>query len=131
MEAGMKKTTTFLLAALMLLLVGTSTAETAQNLNAIHDPGSRAYDSRCLSCHAAVLKATTTDPRILTFHQSMLPYVPGYNARKGPQDTNCVMCHRDAIDFDQESGSALRRTVSVESCVYCHGRSGPGPKYYE
>jgi len=128
----MKKTIILLLAALPLLFVVTSIADTAaQNLNAIHDPVSRGYDSRCLSCHAAVLKATTTDPRILTFHQAMLPYVPGYNARKGPQDVNCVMCHRDAIDFDQESGSALRRTVSVDSCIYCHGRSGPGPQYYE
>lgn len=128
----MKKTTILLLAALTLLLVGTSIAETTtQNLNAIHDPASRGYDSRCLSCHAAVLKATTTDPRVLMFHQAMLPYVPGYKARKGPQDNNCVMCHRDAIDFNQESGSALRRTVSVESCIYCHGRSGPGPRYYE
>jgi hypothetical protein len=78
-----------------------------------------------------VLKETTSDPRILTFHQAMLPYVPGYSARKGPQDANCVMCHRDAIDFQQESGTSLRRTVSVDSCVYCHGRSGPGPQYYE
>jgi hypothetical protein len=126
----MKKITFVLLAAL-LLLVGTGSAETARNLNAIHDPLSRGYDSRCLGCHASVLKETTSDPRILTFHQAMLPYVPGYNARKGPQDANCVMCHRDAIDFQQESGASLRRTVSVDSCVYCHGRSGPGPRYYE
>lgn len=121
-----------LLAALALLvLLGASVAGAAANLNAIHDPQSRSYDSNCLRCHADVLKKTTKDPRILTFHQAMLPYVPGYNARKGPQSVNCVMCHRDAIDFAQESGSSLRRTVSVDSCVYCHGRSGPGPNYYE
>ena len=128
----MKKRTFLLWGSLLLLLVGTSTAgESTQNLDAIHDPLSRAYDSRCLSCHAALLKETTSDPRILMFHQAMLPYVPGYSARKGPQNANCVMCHRECIDFNQESGTALRRTVSVESCVYCHGRSGPGPQYYK
>lgn len=121
-----------LLAALALLvLLGASVAGAGANLNAIHDPHSRSYDSNCLGCHTDVLTRSTKDPRILTFHQAMLPYVPGYNARKGPQNVNCVMCHRDAIDFEQESGSSLRRTVSVDSCVYCHGRSGPGPNYYE
>ena len=103
----------------------------ATNLTGIHDPLSRNYDSDCLKCHASILKQSSKDPRILAFHQAMIPYTPGYSARKGVQNKNCVTCHRDAIDFSQESGSSLRRTVSVESCVYCHGRTGPGPVYYE
>lgn len=100
------------------------------NLNAIHDPMSRNYDSDCLKCHAAILQEGTSDPRVLSFHQAMLPYTPGYSSRKGPQSKNCTTCHQDAIDFTQESGSSLRRSVSVESCIYCHGRSGPGPTFY-
>lgn len=123
--------TAVLLAGIALLLFAAASAGDNKTLNGIHDPMSRSYDSKCLSCHASILKEGTSDPRILSFHQAMLPYVPGYNARKGPQNSNCTMCHRDAIDFTQESGSSLRRTVSVESCVYCHSRSGPGPNYYE
>ena len=100
------------------------------NLTAVHDPNSAAYNDNCLSCHADILKQSSSDPRVLAFHQAMLPYTPGYNARKGAQNKNCVTCHRDAIDFRQESGISLRRSVSIESCVYCHGRSGPGPVYY-
>lgn len=107
-----------------------SAPETA-NLTAIHDPLSRNYNSKCLDCHASILKESSRDPRLRAFHQAMVPYVPGYNARKGVQNGNCVTCHRDAIDFQQESGVSLRRTVSIESCVYCHGRTGPGPVYFE
>ena len=108
-----------------------ASATAPQNLTAIHDPLSRAYDSNCLSCHADILKQSSSDPRVLAFHQAMIPYTPGYNARKGAQNKNCVTCHRDAIDFRQESGISLRSSVSIESCVYCHGRSGPGPVYYK
>lgn len=109
----------------------TAGATAPQNLSAIHDPLSRAYDGNCLKCHANILKEGSGDPRLLAFHQAMLPYVPGYNARKGAQNKHCQACHTEAIDFHQESGVSLRRTVNIESCFYCHGRSGPGPKYYE
>ncbi len=102
----------------------------AVNATAIHDPESSSYRSDCLTCHAALLKATTLDPRVQTFHNAMLPFTPGYNPRKGAQNANCVFCHRSAVDFTQESGAELRRKVSVEACVTCHGPSGPGPVYY-
>ncbi len=109
----------------------TAGATAQQNRSAIHDPLSRSYDPNCLNCHANVLKDGSGDPRLLSFHQAMLPYVPGYNARKGPQNKHCQACHSEAIDFQQESGVSLRRAVNIESCFYCHGRSGPGPTYYE
>lgn len=142
MKANREKWISALLVAIIavtLPLAGTpaasesapATAEaSATNPSALHDPDSSAYDGRCLSCHQDVLKKGSSDPRILPFHQAMLPYVPGYNPRKGAQDRHCVVCHDRAIDFNQGSGSSLRRNVSVESCVYCHGRSGPGPTYY-
>ena len=103
----------------------------AVNATAIHDPQSPSYKSDCLTCHAAILKESSQDPRVQTFHNAMLPFTPGYNPRKGPDNKNCVFCHRAAIDFTQESGAELRRTVSVEACVSCHSRSGPGPVYYK
>ncbi len=106
-------------------------ADPAVNATALHDPKSKAYNSQCLSCHADVLKETTSDPRVQAFHSAMLPYTPGYNPRKGAQDKNCIYCHSVAIDFQQKSGASLRRTVSITACVNCHGRSGPGPVYYQ
>ncbi len=103
----------------------------AATATAIHDPQSSSYKSDCLTCHADVLKQTSADPRVQTFHSAMLPFTPGYNPRKGADNKNCVFCHRAAIDFTQESGAELRRTVSVEACVSCHSRSGPGPVYYK
>ncbi|MHB0968530.1 MAG: hypothetical protein ACYC7A_09150 [Thermoanaerobaculia bacterium] len=101
------------------------------NLAAIHDPDSDEYESDCLSCHRHVLTEATADPRLLPFHKAMIPYVPGFNARKGVESKHCTTCHRDAVDFAQESGSSLRRNVSVASCIYCHSSNGPGPVYYQ
>lgn len=118
------------LLSMLGVMVSAVSGQQAGNLAAIHDPQSPQYDGRCLSCHQQVLKSTTLDPRIASFHQAMLPFTPGYSPRKGPQDHNCVFCHRNAVDFEQRSGASLRRNVAVEACVYCHGRSGPGPVYY-
>lgn len=121
------------LALLTLLAVASVPAGSdaqAVNATAIHDPESRAYRADCLTCHDAILKQTTSDPRTQAFHNAMLPFTPGHNPRKGAQNANCVFCHRAAVDFTQKSGAALRRAVSVEACVTCHGPSGPGPVYY-
>ncbi|MGC8915644.1 MAG: hypothetical protein ACP5NF_01535 [Thermoanaerobaculum sp.] len=112
------------------VLAGGLAAQQGVNLQAIHDPQSQSYNPRCLSCHQGVLRDGSQDPRVASFHQAMLPFTPGYSARKGAQDNNCVFCHRNAVDFDQGSAASLRRNVAVEACVYCHGRSGPGPVYY-
>lgn len=120
------------LLALLLAVAGLPGGADAQatNATAIHDPESKAYRSDCLTCHADILKKTTLDPRVQTFHNAMLPFTPGFNPRKGAENKNCVFCHRAAVDFVQESGAELRRKVSVEACVSCHGPSGPGPVYY-
>jgi cytochrome c553 len=106
-------------------------ADSAVNATALHDPRSKSYDSRCLTCHDSVLKQVSSDPRVAAFHSAMLPYTPGFNPRKGAQDKNCIYCHNVAIDFQQKSGASIRRTVSTAACVNCHGRSGPGPVYYQ
>ena len=132
----MSRKATFVALALLPLLALASAPFTgadaaAVNATAIHDPQSPSYKSDCLTCHAAILKESSQDPRVQTFHNAMLPFTPGYNPRKGAADKNCVFCHRAAVDFTQESGAELRRTVSVEACVSCHSRSGPGPVYYK
>ena len=119
----MSRKATFVALALLPLLALASAPFTgseaqAVNATAIHDPESPSYKSDCLTCHADVLKQTTADPRVQTFHNAMLPFTPGYNPRKGPDNKNCVFCHRAAIDFTQESGAELRRTVSVLSLIH-------------
>lgn len=99
------------------------------NLLALHDPSSPMYNDDCLSCHADVLTDQTQDPRILSFHQAMLPYTPGYNPRHGASNDTCVQCHR-FVDLKMDSAGALRKQVDPSMCALCHGPSGPGPVYY-
>ena len=66
------------------------------NLLAMHDPSSSSYDGECLSCHSSVLTEQTQDPRILSFHQAMLTFTPGYNPRHGATNDTCVQCHGPA-----------------------------------
>ncbi|MCP4896437.1 MAG: hypothetical protein GY906_05625 [bacterium] len=104
--------------------------DVSENLVAAHDPASSSYDENCLSCHSSVLTDQTQDPRILSFHQAMLPYTPGYNPRHGATNNTCVQCHR-FVEIREDSAGALRKHVDPEMCALCHGPSGPGPVYYE
>ncbi len=99
------------------------------NLLAIHDVASSSYNGDCLSCHSGVLTEQTEDPRILSFHQAMLPFTPGYNPRHGASNDTCVQCHRH-VDLVMDSAGALRKQVDPALCALCHGPSGPGPVYY-
>lgn len=106
-----------------------SAHEGQDNLLAIHDVASSSYNGDCLSCHSGVLTEQTQDPRILSFHQAMLPFTPGYNPRRGPSNDTCVQCHRH-VDLVMDSAGALRKQVDPALCALCHGPSGPGPVYY-
>jgi cytochrome c553 len=101
-----------------------------ENLQAQHDPTSSSYDDDCLSCHGDVLTEQTQDPRILSYHQAMMPFTPGYNPRHGPSNDVCVQCHR-YVELRMDSAGALRKHVDPTMCALCHGPSGPGPVFYE
>ena len=58
----------------------TGSEATAANATAIHDPQSSSYKADCLTCHADVLKQTSADPRVQTFHNAMLPFTPGFGS---------------------------------------------------
>ncbi|NOZ95304.1 MAG: hypothetical protein GXP47_11310 [Acidobacteria bacterium] len=100
------------------------------NLLALHDPKSSDYNGDCLTCHSSILKETSKDPRIPSFHQAMMPFTPGYNPAHGPNNGVCVQCHR-FVDLRMDSAGALRKQVNPELCALCHGPSGPGPKLYD
>ena len=103
--------------------------EEQENLLALHKVTSSSYDENCLSCHSDVLTEQTLDPRILSFHQAMMPFTPGYNPRHGPNNDVCVQCHR-YVELTMDSSGALRKQVDPALCALCHGPSGPGPVYY-
>ena len=105
-------------------------AAEAANLEALHDRDSPSYDGDCLSCHDDVLTRPSLDPRILSFHQAMVPYTPGYNPAHGPNNEVCVQCHR-FVELRVDSAGALRKHVNPELCALCHGPSGPGQAYYK
>ena len=102
----------------------------AANILAIHDRSSSDYDGNCLECHAGVLEEGSQDPRILSFHQAMIPYMPGYNPAHGPSNETCTQCH-DQVDLLLDSSGGLRVRVNPELCALCHGPAGPGPVYYQ
>lgn len=110
--------------------VGLALAETQPNYVAIHDPGSPSYDSKCLSCHADVLKETSLDPRVPSIHQVMVPYTPGFNPRKGITNEACIKCHQ-AVDVRDGSAAGLRVQVTRETCALCHRSVGPGKRLYK
>ena len=101
----------------------------APNLVAVHDPTSSEYDADCLACHEDVLTTPSADPRILSFHQKMTTFMPGYNSAHGPSNEVCRQCHR-FVEIRMDSAGALRKQVNPELCALCHGPSGPGPVYY-
>ncbi len=100
------------------------------NLVAIHDPDSPGYNGNCLSCHEAVLRQTSKDPRVPHIHQEMIVYTPGFNPRHGVTNAVCVQCHR-ATDVRDGSAAGLRVQVDRKICALCHGPSGPGKRLYE
>jgi hypothetical protein len=115
-------------------LAWTAAAGTSQaaglNLEALHDPSSPSYNRHCLKCHSGVLKEKTKDPRTPSFHKAMMPYTPGYNPARGPNNAVCVQCHR-YVELREDSAGALRKQVNPQLCAMCHGASGPGPKFYQ
>ena len=104
-------------------------AEDEPNQVAIHDPSSSQYDADCLACHEDVLTTPSADPRILSHHQAMTPFTPGYNPAHGPSNEVCVQCHR-SVEIRMDSAGALRKQVNPELCALCHGPAGPGQVYY-
>ncbi len=99
-----------------------------QNLIALHKNTSRQYNPDCLTggCHDTLLQdEKSLSPQWESIHQRMVPYMPGYNPRKGPSSSTCRHCHR-SVDLIDNSAGALGKNVSPQNCAVCHSFSGPG-----
>lgn len=126
----MKKHIIVILACVCLIgaVVVAEILVTDQNVVALHLSTSSQYNPDCLAsgCHDTLLQEEKSlDPRVQAIHQRMIPYVPGYNPRKGVSSTTCRHCHR-SVDLINKSAAALLKNVSPQNCVVCHTAAGPG-----
>ncbi len=99
-----------------------------QNLVALHKSTSSQYNPDCLTsaCHDTLMQdEKSLSPQVESIHQKMVPYMPGYNPRKGASSGTCRHCHR-SVDLINNSAAALRQNVSPQNCAVCHSFSGPG-----
>lgn len=99
------------------------------DLAALHDAGSPSFSKDCLTCHADVMKKSTLDRKVRNAHAAMVPFAPGYDSKKGVTSAVCVSCH-ERVDVVQHSAAQIRRNVSVDACVACHGKSGPSSRKF-
>ncbi len=117
---------------LAAVIIRADVAGEEENLVAMHRSSSSQYNPDCLlsSCHDRMMDdEQSLDPRIAAIHKKMIPYVPGYNPRKGVSSTTCRHCHR-SVDLISKSASSLRKNVSPQICVVCHTVAGPGILLY-
>lgn len=102
---------------------------TASDLVAIHDADSPSFNKNCLKCHADVMKRATLDKKIKNAHAAMVPFMPGYNAKRGATNENCISCHTKT-DVLQHSAAQIRKNVSSAQCAACHNKAGPASKKF-
>jgi hypothetical protein len=115
------------------IIVVADIAQSDQNLVALHNSASSQYDPDCLTsgCHDTLLQdEKSLDPRLPAIHLAMIPYVPGYNPRKGVSNSTCLHCHR-SVDLINKSAAALLKNVSPQSCALCHTKAGPAVPIYK
>ena len=77
----------------------------------------KAPDSKCLECHAAILKANDLPTR-----EGLPSGVTGIHAqhlRSGKVKFTCLTCHQ-SLDPYQASAAGIRNQVSANRCFKCH-----------
>ena len=119
--------------SLIMVIIGASSLLADLNMVALHKSDSSQYNPNCLlnTCHANFLnREKSKDPRIEAIHTKMIPYIPGYNPRKGINNNICRHCHR-SVNLLNKSAAALRKNVSPLICAVCHSITGPGIPLYK
>jgi hypothetical protein len=90
------------------------------NLIELHKSSANRSNKECLSCHGGIIKQTTLNVKIKTFHRLH---------RESKRDTpkNCSDCHQ-SVDLRDGSAAALRKQVDPLLCAGCHSGGLPGAK---
>ena len=98
----------------------------------IHDKNSSQYRTDCssTSCHKSILKETSLDSSIMTFHvlKVLDPDISKYFGKT--TDKKCLYCHKDT-DLIEHSAGNIRRNVDVSICHYCHTKGNIGKEFYK
>ena len=101
----------------------------APDLITLHDASSPSFNKNCLSCHGDIMKKTTLNKKFKEAHAAMVPFMPGYDVKRGVTNKACVSCH-GKVDLLEHSGEQIRRNANVSACVTCHNKSGPSSKKF-
>jgi hypothetical protein len=104
---------------LFLLFVAVAGAA-EKNLVALHKDASKLNNKECLSCHAAIMKATSLNKKYKTFHRLHLE-------SKLETPKKCSECHK-SVDVINGSAAALRKQVDPQICAGCHSGGVKGAK---
>ena len=99
------------------------------DLTAIHDSNSSSFNKNCLQCHRDVMTRATLDSKIKNAHAAMVPFAPGYDAKRGATNEVCLVCHTKT-DVLQHSATQLRKNVDPSLCAACHNKSGLSSKKF-
>ncbi|OGL40398.1 MAG: hypothetical protein A3C43_05585 [Candidatus Schekmanbacteria bacterium RIFCSPHIGHO2_02_FULL_38_11] len=96
----------------------------------IHDKNSSQYRTDCTnaSCHKGILKETSLNSSIDTFHVLKilkLSIIPGKT-----NDAKCLYCHKNT-DIVERSAGSLRKNVDVAICYPCHAPGSIGKEFYK
>ncbi len=107
---------------LIAVLLGVPAAATAAepNLMELHKNAGTATNKACLSCHQDVLKQTSLNKQIKTFHRLHLE-------SKLDTPKQCADCHQQ-VDLREGSAAALRKQVDPQLCAGCHSGGVKGAR---
>ncbi len=107
---------------LIAVLLGVPIAVTAAepNLVELHKNAGAAGNKECLSCHQDIVKQTSLNKRIKTFHRLHLQ-------SKLDTPKRCADCHQ-SVDLREGSAAALRKQVDPQLCAGCHSGGIKGAK---
>ncbi len=109
-----------LLLIAVLLCVPAVAIGAETNLIELHKNPGTAANKECLSCHQDIVKQTTLNKNIKTFHRLHLE-----SKRDTPKQ--CTDCHA-SVDLRRRSAAALRKQVDPQLCAGCHSGGLKGAK---
>jgi len=108
------------MSCVMFLLLVAASGAAEKNLVALHKDASKLSSKECLACHAAIMKDTSLNKKIKTFHRLHLESKLGTPKK-------CNECHQ-SVDVTSGSAAALRKQVDPQICAGCHGGGVQGAK---
>jgi len=80
---------------------------------------SRSPDSKCLECHASILREENLAQTSENGAASTVMLIHAQHMRSGKVNFTCVTCHQ-SVDPYQTSSTGVRTQVPANMCFKCH-----------